>query len=47
MLASGISGYLCIRILLAYLRRRSLMPFVIYRVAVGLFVIGLALSGRF
>jgi undecaprenyl-diphosphatase len=44
--ASGITGYLCIRFLLAYLRRRTLMPFVVYRIALGIVVIALTLSGR-
>jgi undecaprenyl-diphosphatase len=44
--ASALSGYLCIRLLLAYLRRRSLLPFIVYRIAVGMLVILLALAGR-
>jgi undecaprenyl-diphosphatase len=44
--AAAISGYACIRFLLAYLRTRSLLPFVIYRVVVGGAVLLLALSGR-
>jgi undecaprenyl-diphosphatase len=44
--AAAISGYACIRFLLAYLRARSLMPFVIYRVVAGGAVIVLAASGR-
>ncbi len=44
--AAAISGYACIRFLLAYLRRRSLMPFVIYRLIAGAGVLLLAASGR-
>jgi undecaprenyl-diphosphatase len=46
ILASAITGYAAIRFLLAYLRRRSLMPFVIYRVLLGILVIVLTLTGR-
>ena len=46
IVTAGISGYLCIRFLLAYLRRHSLMPFVVYRLVVGSAVLWLALSGR-
>lgn len=46
ILAAAISGYACIRFLLAYLRRRSLMPFVIYRVVAGAGVLILAANGR-
>jgi undecaprenyl-diphosphatase len=46
IVAAGITGYLCINFLLAYLRQRSLAAFVIYRVAVGVFIIFLTLSGR-
>jgi undecaprenyl-diphosphatase len=35
LLAAAISGYLCIRYFLGYLERRSLTPFVIYRIALG------------
>jgi undecaprenyl-diphosphatase len=44
--AAGITGYACIRWLLAYLRRRSLAPFIVYRLIAGTLVIALALSGR-
>src|SRR5690606_28417746 len=33
---AGISAYLCIRCFLKFLRRSSFMPFVIYRVILGL-----------
>jgi len=46
IVAAGISGYLCIRFLLAYLRRHSLMPFVIYRIVAGGAVLLLAANGR-
>lgn len=46
IVAAGISGYACIRFLLAYLRRHSLMPFVVYRLIVGAGVLWLALTGR-
>lgn len=46
ILAAGVSGYAAIRWLLAYLSRGSLMPFVAYRLVVGLGVIGLSLAGR-
>lgn len=45
-LAAGISGYLCIKFLLAYLRTRTLYIFVIYRVAVGLLILGWVLVNR-
>jgi undecaprenyl-diphosphatase len=45
-LAAGISGVAAIHGLLRFLRTRSLLPFVVYRVIVGLVVIGLAAAGR-
>lgn len=47
VLAAGLSGYACIRWFLAYLRTRSLFPFVVYRVVVGAAVLALAAAGRF
>lgn len=44
--AAAISGYAAIRWLLAYLARGSLMPFVLYRLGVGLVVLGLVFMGR-
>jgi undecaprenyl-diphosphatase len=41
MIAAGVSGYLVIWGLLAYLRRGSFAPFVIYRLLVAAFVLGL------
>ena len=35
LLAAALSGYLCIRFFLGYLRTRTLTPFVIYRLALG------------
>jgi len=44
MLAGGaaamVVGWLCIAFLIRYLRTRSLMPFVVYRVAIGLATLG-------
>jgi len=37
--SAGISGYLCIRYFLAYLQRRSLAPFIVYRVALGVLLL--------
>ncbi len=45
-LCAGISGYVCIKFLLAYLKTRTLYIFVIYRVVVGLLILGWALTGR-
>lgn len=44
---SAIVGYLCIGLLLAFIRRRSFGIFVVYRLLAGAAVIALALSGRF
>lgn len=44
-LAAAISGILAIHGLLRFLRTRTLMPFVIYRVVAGALVIGLAATG--
>jgi len=38
-LSAAISGYLCIRYFLGYLRHHALAPFVIYRIAVGAFLL--------
>jgi len=46
ILTAGVSGYACIRFLLAYLRTHSLLPFVIYRLIAGGGVIVLAMIGR-
>jgi len=44
-LASAISGFLVIWALLAYLRRRSFAPFVVYRLAMAALVIALIVAG--
>jgi len=44
-LAAAISGFLCIAFLLRYLQRNSLMPFIVYRVSVGIILIVLAVAG--
>ncbi len=44
-LASAISGFLVIWALLAYLRRRSFAPFVVYRLAMAAVVIALIVAG--
>jgi undecaprenyl-diphosphatase len=41
-LAAAVSGYLVIKFFLAYLQRGTLYPFVAYRIALGLLIIGLA-----
>jgi undecaprenyl-diphosphatase len=38
--AAALSGYLCIRYFLRYLQTHALAPFVIYRVVVGVFLLG-------
>lgn len=35
-IAAGVSGYLSIAFLMSFLKRRSLMPFVVYRIVLGL-----------
>jgi undecaprenyl-diphosphatase len=45
MVASAVSGLLVIWALLAYLRRRSFAPFVLYRLAVAVFVLSVIASG--
>ena len=45
LVTSAISGYLAIGFLLAFLRTRSTMVFVIYRVVLGVLVLGLAWRG--
>ena len=45
-LSAGISGYLCIRYFLSYLQKRALTPFIVYRIALGAFlIIWFALGG--
>jgi undecaprenyl pyrophosphate phosphatase UppP len=43
MLAAAVSGFLAIRLLLAYVRVRDYRPFVLYRFAFALLVWGLLL----
>jgi undecaprenyl-diphosphatase len=45
IITSAIVGYACIRFLLAYLAKKPLKVFMVYRIAVGILVIGLSLSG--
>ena len=44
-IVSGIVGYATIAILLAYLRRNTTMVFIVYRVALGLVLLGLLYRG--
>jgi undecaprenyl-diphosphatase len=46
LIVAFVSGYASIAWLLKFLRTRSTMPFVIYRVALGLLLIGLLASSR-
>jgi undecaprenyl-diphosphatase len=46
MAAAAVSGYLSIRLLLGFLRTRSLWPFVVYRVIAGSVVLALVATGR-
>ena len=50
MLAGGaaamVVGWLCIAFLIRYLRTRSLTPFVVYRIAIGLATLGKVFWGR-
>lgn len=44
-LASAISGFFCIAFLMRFLQRNSTMPFIIYRVALGILLLVLVLIG--
>jgi undecaprenyl-diphosphatase len=46
LVAAGVSGYLCIRWLLRFLRTRTTYSFVIYRVALGLSLLAAVLAGK-
>jgi undecaprenyl-diphosphatase len=46
LLAAAVAGYASIAWLLRFLRARSTIPFVIYRVALGLVLIGMLATGR-
>ena len=43
---SGISGYLSIAFLLQFLQKHSTFSFIVYRIVLGLVILGLVLSGR-
>lgn len=45
ILVSGVVGFLCIAFLMRYLQRNSFAVFVIYRLGLGLLVLGIALLG--
>ena len=45
IIASAVSGFAVIALLLAYLRKGSFAPFVIYRIGVAIFVISLIATG--
>ncbi|MSO42090.1 MAG: undecaprenyl-diphosphatase UppP [Solirubrobacterales bacterium] len=45
MVAAAVSGYLAIAFLLRIIRTHSYSPFVVYRIAVGIFVLGLISTG--
>lgn len=45
MIASAVSGFLVVWALLAYLRRRSFAPFVVYRLAAAALVLGIIAAG--
>ena len=44
--ASAVSGYFCIRFLIRYLQKHGMAPFIVYRLALGLLILGLLLSGH-
>ena len=44
-LAAAISGFFCIAFLLRYLQRNSTLPFIIYRLLLGLLLLALVLAG--
>ncbi len=46
LLAAAVAGYASIAWLLRFLRARSTIPFVVYRVALGLLLIGMLATGR-
>jgi undecaprenyl-diphosphatase len=46
LVAAAVAGYASIAWLLRFLRARSTIPFVIYRVALGLLLIGMLATGR-
>jgi len=47
MVAAALSGYVCIRFFLGYLQTRRLLPFIVYRLALGMGLLSwLALAAR-
>ncbi len=46
LLAAAVSGYASIAWLLRFLRARSTMPFVVYRIALGVLLLALLVAGR-
>jgi undecaprenyl-diphosphatase len=44
-LAAAVSGFVCIAFLLRYLQRNTTLPFIVYRVVLGLLLLGLVLGG--
>jgi undecaprenyl-diphosphatase len=46
LLVAGVSGYLSIAWLLKFLRTRTTMPFVVYRVAMGAALLLMIATGR-
>jgi undecaprenyl-diphosphatase len=45
IVTSGVAGWLAVAGLLRYVRTRSFLPFVIYRVVLGIVLLGVAISG--
>jgi undecaprenyl-diphosphatase len=45
-IASFVVGYACIRWLMGFIQRRGVVPFVSYRIALGLFVLVMCATGR-
>jgi undecaprenyl-diphosphatase len=45
VVASGVTGFLVIWLILSYVRRGSFAPFVVYRILVAIFVLALIVSG--
>jgi undecaprenyl-diphosphatase len=46
LLAAAVAGYASIAWLLRFLRARSTLPFIVYRIALGLVLIGMLATGR-
>lgn len=45
IVTSAISGYICIAYLLRFLATQTMMVFIVYRIALGLLIIGLIMNG--